>query len=72
MGMTERSTYLGLISLVGACGVHIAPAAADWIATGGVALAGAILVLTKDHSVREAIHIACQDVADATKPDQPA
>ena len=46
--LRERSTWLGLISLVSAIGVSISPEATESIITLGIALAGGTLVVTQD------------------------
>lgn len=46
--LTERSTWLGLIALIAACGATIEPTLSEHIISGGMALAGIIGVLTKD------------------------
>lgn len=44
----ERSTWIGLTGLLTAAGIALSPEQAEAIATVGVALAGAVAVLTKD------------------------
>lgn len=46
--LSERSTWLGLIGLATACGATIEATLAEYIISAGLALAGAIGVLTKD------------------------
>ncbi|HZH28884.1 MAG TPA: hypothetical protein VEY95_17050 [Azospirillaceae bacterium] len=46
----ERSTWLGLIAVAAAFGVHVSPEQAEAIATAGVAVAGVVGVLTKDRA----------------------
>lgn len=46
--LQERSTWLGLIGLLGSVGITLSPANADAIVTVGVALASALLTLTAD------------------------
>lgn len=44
----ERSTWLGLIAVASAFGVYVSPEQAEAIATAGVAVAGAVGILTRD------------------------
>lgn len=44
----ERSTWLGVISLVTAAGVALSPEQTAAIATAGVAVAGLVAAFTKD------------------------
>lgn len=46
--LKERSTWLGLISLLTAVGVGIDPEQAAAIATAGVAIGGLVAILTRD------------------------
>lgn len=46
--LKERSTWLGLISLLTAAGISLSPDEAQAIAAAGVATAGAVAVLTRD------------------------
>lgn len=46
--LTERSSWLGLIGLVTACGATIETTLAEYIISAGLALAGIIGVVTKD------------------------
>ncbi len=46
--LKERSTWLGMISLVAAMGVSLSPDQSQAIVTAGVGLAGVIAVFTKD------------------------
>ncbi len=46
--LKERSTWLGIISLVTAAGLTVSPDQTQAIATAGVGLAGVIAVFTKD------------------------
>lgn len=48
--LQERSTWLGLIGLLGTLGVTLSPTHSEAIATLGVALASAVLTLTVDKS----------------------
>jgi len=47
--LVERSTWLGLITLLTAAGLAISPAHADTIATVAASVAGVILAVTRDH-----------------------
>ena len=44
----ERSTWIGIISIITAAGVVITPEQIEGITTAGVAIVGAILTFTKD------------------------
>lgn len=44
----ERSTWIGLTGLLTAAGIALSPEQAEAVATLGVALAGAVAVLTAD------------------------
>lgn len=46
---TERSTWLGLIALLAAFGITVAPEHVELIASLGSAFAGVLLVATKDN-----------------------
>lgn len=46
--LSERSTWLGLIALLTACGATVEPALSEYIISAGVGIAGAIGVITKD------------------------
>lgn len=45
--LSERSTWIGIIGVVGSLGVAVSPEQADAIATAGIAVVGAILAFTK-------------------------
>jgi len=45
--LQEKSTWLGLIGLLGAIGVVVTPDQAQTVAAGGAALAGAVLAATR-------------------------
>lgn len=47
--LKERSTWLGIASLLSAVGVAIAPELQEAIISAGVAIGGLILVATKDN-----------------------
>lgn len=49
----ERSTWAGIIAIATAAGVSLSPEAKDAIITLGLALAGAVLTLTKDKLPKE-------------------
>ena len=44
----ERSTWLGLVAVLTACGVAVKPELTEALASAGVALAGLIAVVTAD------------------------
>lgn len=44
----ERSTWLGLVSLLAALGVSLSPEEAEAVVAAAVAVGGAIAVFTKD------------------------
>jgi|TARA_B100000686_G_C16792254_1_gene979569 hypothetical protein len=46
--LKERSTWLGIISLLTAAGISLSPDEAQAIAAAGVATAGAVAILTRD------------------------
>lgn len=46
--LSERSTWLGLIALVTACGATVEPALSENIISAGMGLVGIISVFTKD------------------------
>ena len=46
--LKERSMWLGLIGLVTACGATISAELAEQIIAAGIAIAGAIGIVTKD------------------------
>ncbi len=46
--LTERSTWLGVIALVTACGVQLETALAEQIIAVGMAVAGLVGIATKD------------------------
>lgn len=46
--LKERSTWLGIIALLTACGAPIAPESIDHIVTVGLALAGLVGIFTAD------------------------
>ena len=46
--LSERSTWLGLISFLSAAGVALQPEMSEAIVTAGVALAGMVAAFTKD------------------------
>ena len=46
--LRERSTWLGLVSLLTALGIGLTPEQTEAIAAAGVALAGLIAIFTKD------------------------
>ena len=45
--LQEKSTWLGLITMISALGVTVSPDQAQTIATAAVALAGALVAVTK-------------------------
>ena len=47
----ERSTWLGMISLLTAVGVALSPEQIEAIATAGIAVAGGVAVFTKDKAL---------------------
>lgn len=46
--LSERSTWTGMIAIATAAGMAIAPDLAEQVATAGAAIAGVVLLLTKD------------------------
>ena len=46
--LKERSTWLGIIGLVTVCGATISTELAEQIIAAGIAIAGAIGIVTKD------------------------
>ncbi len=46
--LTERSTWLGVIGLLTACGASLETALAEQIIAAGMAVAGLIGIVTKD------------------------
>ena len=46
--LKERSTWLGIISIASACGIHLSPDMVSSVATVGAALAGIVLAITPD------------------------
>ena len=46
--LTERSTWLGLIGLVTACGASLVTALAEQIIAAGMAVASLVGIVTKD------------------------
>lgn len=46
--LKERSTWLGIIGLITACGASISTELAEHIIAAGIAIAGAVGILTKD------------------------
>lgn len=46
--LKERSTWLGITTLLTAVGIGLSPEAIEAIATAGAAVGAAILILTKD------------------------
>jgi hypothetical protein len=66
----ERSTWLGIISLLASFGVAIEPDKAALLATIATAIAGAIMVITKDHKpvgqvVLDTVEEIAHDVVEA-------
>lgn len=49
--LKERSTWLGLIGMLGAVGISLSPENSEAIITVGVAVASALAVLTGDKNV---------------------
>ena len=47
--LKERSTWVGLISMAAGMGIHLEPNMTSLIATVGACIAGAVLMVTKDH-----------------------
>lgn len=45
----ERSTWLGLITLLTVLGINISTAQQDAVVTAGVALAGAVMAFSRDN-----------------------
>lgn len=54
--LTERSTWLGLLALVTACGATIEQTLADQIIVAGMAAAGLIGIVTKDRKKEQEDH----------------
>lgn len=48
--LTERSTWLGVIGLITACGATLETALAEQIIAAGMAVASLVGILTKDKS----------------------
>lgn len=46
--LKERSTWLGIIGLITACGASISTELAEQIIAAGIAIAGAVGIVTKD------------------------
>jgi len=46
----ERSTWLGLITLLTVLGVNVSSAQQEAVVTAGVALAGAVMAFSRDNS----------------------
>ena len=63
--LSERSTWLGIITIMAAWGVNLAPGQELMIVTAGASIAGAIMVFTKDHNIVEAIETAVADAMSA-------
>lgn len=59
--LMERSTWLGVITVLASFGMTIDPDQAAMVVAIGGALAGAIMVFTKDHNVAGALIEAFKD-----------
>jgi nickel-dependent lactate racemase len=46
--LKERSTWLGIITIITAAGIHVTPEQAEAVAVAGAAIAGAVAVFTAD------------------------
>ncbi len=65
--LQERSTWLGLISMLTSAGVALSPQQMQLIVVAGVAVSGGVMMFTKDHSFGDAVSKA---VADALAAQQ--
>lgn len=67
--LAERSTWVGAVTLLASLGLTLDPNQAAMIVSVGGALAGAIMVFTKDHNAMEAMMEALKDFS-AAKVDE--
>jgi hypothetical protein len=51
--LLERTTWMGLVALLGAVGVTLSPEAAEAVAVAGVAVAGAVFIFFPETGVAE-------------------
>jgi hypothetical protein len=63
--LAERSTWVGAVTLLASTGMSLDPNQAALIVSVGGALAGAIMVFTKDHNAAEALMEAMKDFGAA-------
>jgi hypothetical protein len=72
--LAERSTWVGLITLAASFGVSISPANAQLIEVVGAAIAGGIMVFSKDKNIDAAIAAALEEFAknltDSSSPSK--
>lgn len=47
--LKERSTWLGIVAFLTACGIPIAPLTAEQVVSIGLAISGLVGIFTADH-----------------------
>ena len=67
--LAERSTWLGFVTLLASTGMTLDPNQAALIVAAGGAVAGAVMVFTKDHNAMEAMMEALKDFSAAKSGD---